>query len=222
MSFISRIFWWKRIPELENLVEKQHEIIKELGERSKETVIPRKNQEEIEKFKNDIQQISSTLEKEKEKASSLEREVEKQQKIIKELGERSKETVIPDNKQEEIEKFKNDIQQISSTLEKEREKTSSLEREIRKEERINNELKGEIERKTSLISKHEESIKTFKGKLAEVNNRYQEVLEKFEKEKQTAICLEMLILDLDKELGLMDIAKKLELEDEPPEIMIRS
>jgi hypothetical protein len=32
----------------------------------------------------------------------------------------------------------------------------------------------------------------------------------------------MLILDLDKELGLMDIAKKLELEDETPEITIKS
>lgn len=146
MSFISRIFWWKRISELEKLVEKQHEIIKELGERSKETVLEGKKHEEI------------------------------------------------------VEKFKNDIREISSTLEKEKERTSSLEREISKEQRINNELKG---------------------KLKEVNNKYQEVIEKFEKEKQTAITLEMLILDLNKELRLMDIAKKIEVEEKTPEITIK-
>ncbi|MCZ7393534.1 MAG: hypothetical protein O8C56_09450, partial [Candidatus Methanoperedens sp.] len=112
--------------------------------------------------------------------------------------------------------------EISTILEKERDRASSLEKEIRQEERVNNELKEELERKTALISEYEESIKSIKGNLEEVNNRYLEVLEKFEKEKRIAINLEMLILDLDKELGLMDIAKKLELEDETPEITIKS
>ncbi len=167
MSFINRIFWWRRISELENLVEKQHEIIKELGERAKEAAISGRDREETEKLKNDIKQISSALEKEMERASSLARE-------------------------------------------------------IRNEERINSELKEEIERKTALINEYEESIRTIKGQLEEVNDRYQELIEKFEKEKQTAICLEMLILDLDKELGLMDIAKKIEVVEKAPEITIKS
>lgn len=158
------------------------------------------------------------------KTSELEKLIEKQQQIIKELGESSKEIGIPNKKQEETaEKFKNEIREISNILEKERERASSLEREIRKQQRISDKLKEEIERKTSLITEYEESVKTLKGKLDEVSNRYQEVIEKLEKEKQTAICLEMLILDLDKELGLMDIVTKIEEKEEKiPEITIKN
>ncbi len=158
-KWITGIFWWKKTSEIEKLVEKQHEIIKELGERSKETGIPTKKHEEI------------------------------------------------------IEKFKNEIRENSNILEKEREKASSLERDIKKQQRVNTELKGEVERKTTIISEYE-------GKLKEVSNRYQETIEKLEKEKQTAICLEMLILDLDKELGLMDIVDKI--ETKTPEITIKT
>jgi len=157
------------------------------------------------------------------KTSELEKLIEKQQEIIKELGERSKEAVVPSKKQEEtIEKFKNEIREISNILEKERERASSLEREIRKQQRISDELKEEIERKTALITEYEESVKTFKGKIEEISNRYQEAIEKLEKEKQTAICLEMLILDLDKELGLIDIVTKIEAEEKIPEITIKN
>ncbi len=108
------------------------------------------------------------------KTSELEKLIEKQQEIIKELGESSKEAVVPSKKQEEtIEKFKNDIREISNILEKERERASSLEREIRKQQRISDELKDEVERKTSLISEYD-------GKLDEVSNRYPEVIEKLE------------------------------------------
>jgi len=147
------------------------------------------------------------------KTSELEKLIEKQQEIIKELGESSKEIGIPS---------KNEIREISNILEKERERASSLEREIRKQQRISDELKDEVERKTSLISEYEESVNTFKGKIEEISNRYQEAIEKLEKEKQTAICLEMLILDLDKELGLIDIVTKIEAEEKIPEITIKN
>jgi len=157
------------------------------------------------------------------KTSELEKLIEKQQEIIKELGESSKEAVVPSKKQEEtIEKFKNEIREISNILEKERERASSLEWEIRKQQRISDELKDEVERKTSLISEYEESVNTFKGKIEEISNRYQEAIEKLEKEKLTAISLEMLILDLDKELGLMDIVNKIEAEEKIPEITIKN
>jgi len=147
------------------------------------------------------------------KTSELEKLIEKQQEIIKELGESSKEIGIPS---------KNEIREISNILEKERERASSLEREIRKQQRISDELKDEVERKTSLISEYEESVNTFKGKIEEISNRYQEAIEKLEKEKLTAISLEMLILDLDKELGLMDIVNKIEAEEKIPEITIKN
>lgn len=157
-KWITGIFWWKKTSELEKLIEKQHEIIKELGERSKEIGIPGKKHEET------------------------------------------------------VEKFKNNI---SNILEKER--------EIQKVQRINSELREEIEKKTSLISEYEKSARTLKGKLEEISNRYQEVSEKYDKEKQNAICLEMLILDLDKELGLMDIVEKIEEKEEKiPEITIKN
>ena len=158
------------------------------------------------------------------KTTELEKLIEKQQQIIKELGESSKEIGIPNKKQEEtIEKFKNEIREINNILEKERERASSLEGEIRKQQRISDKLKEEIERKTSLITEYEESAKTFKDKLDEVNNRYQKAIERLEKEKQTNICLEMLILDLDKELGLLDIVAKIAEEEEKiPEITIKN
>ncbi|MFZ2411982.1 MAG: hypothetical protein WAW23_10460, partial [Candidatus Methanoperedens sp.] len=101
-----------------------------------------------------------------------------------------------------------------------KEKATTLESELRKGQKINTEFKEESERKNSLIREYEESVKTLKGKFEEVNNRYQEAIEKFEKEKQTAINLEMLILELDKELGLMDTLEKIEEEKKLPEITI--
>ena len=171
MSFkkwVDNIFWWRKVSHLEKLVDKQHEIIKELGERSKETGIPIKKHEET------------------------------------------------------IENFNKEISDIRTSLEKEKEKASVFERELSKVQNINTEFKGEVERKNTLIREYEESVKTLKDKFEEVSNRYQEAIEKFEKEKQTAISLEMLILDLDKELGLMDAVKQIEGEEKLPEITIEN
>ncbi len=165
-KWIDNIFWWRKISHLEKLVDKQHEIIKELGERGKETGIPVKKHEET------------------------------------------------------IENFKKEISEIRTGLEKEKEKATTLERELRKEQKINTEFKEDAERKNSLIREYDESVKTLKDKFEEVNNRYQEAIEKFEKEKQTAINLEMMLLEMDKELGLMNTLEKIEGKKKLPEITI--
>ena len=87
-------------------------------------------------------------------------------------------------------------------------------REFRKEQVIPEELKDEIEKKTAIINEYEKSAKILKNNFDEISNRYQEATEKYEKERQSTIRLEMLILELDKAVGLMDIIEKIEIKPE--------
>ncbi len=183
------------ILELQKLIGKQQEIIKELREHGEVTYVPSKEQEEtIAKLKTEINRYQEIIKTYEESASKLNAELEKIRSMYQ---------------QERIK-----YQEVANQLEKEREIVSSLEREIRKEHGIDKELKEDIEKKTSLISEYEKSARILRGKLEEISNRYQEASEKYEKEKQNAIRLEMLILDLDKELGLLDIVEKIEAKKE--------
>jgi len=218
MSFknkITRIFLWKNRPaaqvseteleqkqeiisSLQKLIVKQQEIIKELGEHRKAAYIPDKQQEEtIERLRNEINRYRGIIKTYEESAD----------KLISELEE------IRLMYQKERVKY----QEVANQLEKEREKVSSLERELRefgKGQGIPKELKDEIEKKTALINEYEKSAKILKNNFDEISNRYQEATEKYEKERQSTIRLEMLILELDKELGLMDIIEKIETKQE--------
>ncbi len=214
-KWITGIFWWKKTSELEKLVEKQHEIIKELGERSKEIGIPTKKHEEIiEKFKNEVRENSNILEKEREKASSLERDIKKQQRVNTELkGEVERKTTIISEYEGKLKEVSNRYQEAIEKLEKERDITVTQAKEIENELRRNSELRREF-------GGHEESIQRLKNEIAEINNRYQYAIEKLDKATDNIACLEMLILELDKELGLMDIVDKI--ETKTPEITIKT
>lgn len=192
------------ISELQKLIEKQQEIIKEQKEHYEVTYIPNKQQEEIiERLKKEVNRYQGIVRTYEESANKLNAELEEIRLMYQ------KERIR--------------YQEVANQLEKEREKVSSLEREFSKGHGIPKELKEEIEKKTSLIREFEMSAKTLKNNFEEISNRYQEASEKYEKEKQNAIRLEMLILDLDKELGLMDIVEKIKpKEEETTGIMIKN
>lgn len=215
MSFsnkITRIFLWKNrasaaqvsedkpeiIANLKKLIEKQQEIIKELSEHRKVTYIPDKQPEEaIERLKNEIKRYQGIIKTYEESADKLNAGLDEIRLMY----------------QKERVKY----QEVANQLEKEREKVSSLERELReisKGQVMPEELKDEIEKKTALINEYEKSAKILKNNLDEISNRYQEATEKYEKERHSTIRLEMLILELDKALGLMDIIEKIETQPE--------
>jgi chromosome segregation ATPase len=223
MSFknkITRIFLWKNrltapqvsenktereleekqetISSLQKLIVKQQEIIKGLGEHRKAAYIPDRQQEEtIERLSNEVNRYQGTIKTYEESANKLNAELDEIRLMY----------------QKERVKY----QEVANQLEKEREKVSSLERELRefgKGQGVPEELKEEIEKKTALISVYEGQAKTLKNNLEEISNRYQEATEKYEKERQSTIRLEMLILELDKALGLMDIIEKIETKPE--------
>ncbi len=194
------------ISRLQKLIEKQQEMIKGLRE-PQVTYVPSKEQEEtIERLKNEVNRYEGIIKTYEESANKLNAELEELR--LMHQKERLK------------------YQEVANQLEKERDRASSLEmeiREIRKGQGIPKELKEEIEHKTSLISEYEKSVKTLKNNLQEINDRYQVASEKYEKEKQNAIHLEMLILELDKELGLMDIIEKIETkQEENPGITVKN
>lgn len=220
MSFknkITRIFLWKNRPtapqvsdereleekqetisSLQKLIVKQQEIIKGLGEHRKAAYIPDRQQEEtIERLSNEINRYREIIKTYGESADKLNAELEEIRLMY----------------QKERVKY----QEVANQLEKEREKVSSLERELRefgKRQGIPEELKDELENKTALINEYEKSAKILKNNFDEISNRYQEATEKYEKERQSTIRLEMLILELDKALGLMDIIEKIEIKPE--------
>jgi len=194
------------ISRLQKLIEKQQELIKELREQHV-TYVPSKQQEEtIEKLKIEVNRYEGIIKTYEVSANKLNAELEEIRLMYQK--ERTK------------------YQEVANQLEKERDRASSLEmeiKEIRKGQEIPKELKEEIEHKTSLISEYEKSVKTLKNNLEEINDRYQVASEKYEKEKQGAIHLEMLILELDKELGLMDIIEKIETkQEETPRITVKN
>ncbi len=218
---------------LQKLIEKQQEIIKELRELVTGRYVPDKQQEEtIEKLKNTVEKQQVVIKELQEQGyvpnkqqeeiiGKLKKEIEKYQVMIKAYEESTnKLNAELDEIRIMYQKVNVKYQEVANKLEKERETASSLERESRKEQGINNEFRKDFEKKTSLISEYEKSARTLKGRLDEISNRYQEATEKYEKEKQNAVRLEMLILDLDKELGLMDAVKKIEEEEKLPEITI--
>lgn len=221
---------------LQKLIEKQQEIIKELRELGKGTYVPSKQQEEtIEKLKNTVEKQQEVIKELREQGyvpdkqqeeiiGKLKKEVERYQGMIKAYEESAnKLNTELDDIRIMYQKMSVKYQEVANQLEKEREIVSGLEREFRKEQEINNEFKKDLEKKTSLISEYEKSARTLKGRLDEISNRYQETTEKYEKEKQNAVRLEMLILDLDKELGLMNIVEKIETkEEEIPEVTIKN
>ncbi len=221
---------------LQKLIEKQQEIIKELRELGKGTYVPNKQQEEtIERLKNTVEKQQEVIKElrehgyvpdkqQEEIIGKLKKEVERYQGMIKAYEESAnKLNTELDDIRIMYQKMSVKYQEVANQLEKERDIVSGLEREFRKEQEINNEFKKDLEKKTSLISEYEKSARTLKGRLDEISNRYQEASEKYEKEKQNAVRLEMLILDLDKELGLMDIVEKIETkEEEIPEVTIKN
>jgi chromosome segregation ATPase len=81
--------------------------------------------------------------------------------------------------------------------------------ELEKEREITKHLKEEIEKKRA-PGDYEESIKKLQSDIAELSSKYKEANDRFEKERQNTVCLEMLLLDIDKELGLMNIVKKMD------------
>ncbi|MDD5473456.1 MAG: hypothetical protein PHU34_04825 [Candidatus Methanoperedens sp.] len=107
----------------------------------------------------------------------------------------------PHNLRSELAEINNRYQEAKDKLEKEREITSNFEREIEDVRRRNNDYRKEIEA-------NEESIQNLKSELAEINNRYQETIEKLDKIDDKVVTLEMLILDLDKELGLFALLEE--------------
>ncbi len=132
---------------------------------------------------------------------------------------------------EDIQKLKNEITKISKeyqeVLKEYEEFTKKLKLEIdglnnkyqelknnfENEQRINNELRKELETKGDVaIKRYEESIQKLKKESEEINNRYQDAIEKLHTEREHAATLEILILELDKELGLMDLVKKTDTE----------
>lgn len=105
------------------------------------------------------------------------------------------------NLRNELAEINNRYQEAKDKLEKEQEITSNLEREIEDERRKNSDYRKEIEA-------NEESIQNLRNELAEINNRYQETIENLDKVSDKVVTLEMLILDLDKELGLFALVEK--------------
>jgi len=194
----------KTISELQKLIEKQQEIIREQNEHSQTTYTQNKQQEEIiGRLNKEVNSYHGIVRTYEESANKLNSELEEIRLTYQK--ERVK------------------AQEFATQLDKEREKVSNLEREFSKGQGIPEELKEEIEKKTSLIREFEMSTKTLKNNFEEINNRYHEAIEKYETEKQNAIRLEMLILDLDKELGLLDIAEKIRpKEEEKIRIMIKN
>ncbi|MFA4957059.1 MAG: hypothetical protein WC556_08835 [Candidatus Methanoperedens sp.] len=185
----------KTISELQRLIEKQQEIIKEQNEHPVVTSIPNQQQEEIiEGLKKEVNRYQDLIKTYEESANKLNVQLEEIRLMYQ--NERLK------------------VQEVTTQLDKEREKVSNLEKELSKGTRIPKELKEEIEKKTSLIREYEKSAKTLKNNFEEISNRYHEASENYEKEKQNAIRLEMMILDMDKELGLTDIAEKMKPKEE--------
>lgn len=137
-----------------------------------------KQKESIQNLRNEIAQISR-----------------EHQEVIKKYEESIQEL------NNEIAETNNRYQEAKNKLEKEQDVAANLEKEIEDERRINSEYRKEIEA-------YEESIQDLRNEIAEINNRYQETIEKFDKVADNVVTLEMLILDLDKELGLFNIIEK--------------
>ncbi|MFZ2410298.1 MAG: hypothetical protein WAW23_01880, partial [Candidatus Methanoperedens sp.] len=108
----------------------------------------------------------------------------------------------------DITDINNRYQEAKNKIEKDRETIVNKEKEIESERRTSSDIRKELEMRTGSIKGHEESIQKLKNELAEMNNRYQEAIDKLNAEMDNAISLEMLILELDRELGLMDFVKK--------------
>ncbi len=140
------------------------------------------------------------------------------QKLNAEIKEMSKEyQELIEGYEDVIRKLKVEIADVGqryreakNKLEKECEKTAVKEKELEGERKISSGLRKELEMRRVPIKEYEESIQKLKEELTEMSNRYQEAIEKLNKEMDNAISLEMLILELDRELGLTDIVKKLD------------
>jgi len=214
----------KTILELQKLIEKQQEIIKEQMDHFEVAYIPDKQQEII-KTQKEHSEVTYFPDKQQEEIiGGLKKEVDRYQEIVRTYEESANKL----NAQLEdvrlmYQKERVMAQEAATQLDKEREKVSNLEKEFNKGQEISKELREEIEKKTSLIGEFEMSVKTLRNNFEEISNRYHEASEKYEMEKENAIRLEMLILDLDKELGLMDIAEKIKpKEEETIGIMIKN
>ncbi len=175
----------KQIYNLETELEEKQEIIAEiekmlLAKKRFELTgnITLKQKESIQNLRNEIAQISR-----------------EHQEVIKKYEESIQEL------NNEIAETNNRYQEAKNKLEKEQDVAANLEKEIEDERRINSEYRKEIEA-------YEESIQDLRNEIAEINNRYQETIEKLDKVADNVVTLEMLILDLDKELGLFNIIEK--------------
>ncbi len=198
----------KLINESEKLFESHNKIISE-------------KDEQIRKLETELQEKNATL-------AGMEGLLQTQQKKIDESGENK----IPDKKSESMQKLKNEIagiskeyqeiikeyeestkklkneiseiskkyKEASSKLEKERALTVTHANEIENQQRINSELRREF-------GGHEEAIKKLKNEIAEITSRYQDATEKLDKATDKVASLEMLLIDLDKELGLLNLVK---------------
>ncbi|MFA4957600.1 MAG: hypothetical protein WC556_11595 [Candidatus Methanoperedens sp.] len=192
-----------------------------LVKKTPSTVEVSKNQSivELNKTKRELEEKQKTI-------SELEKLIEEQQGIIKKQEEHSEVALIPNKEQEEIIERLNLVidsyQEIIRTYEESANKPNAELEEIRllyQNEKVKSQ--EENENKTSQIHELEKSVKTLKNNFKEISNRYHEVNEKYEIEKENAIRLEMLILDLDKILGLIDIAENIKpKEDETIGLMI--
>ena len=175
----------------------------------------------------DLNRTNRELEEKQKTISKLEKLIEEQQGTIKKQEEHSEVAHIPNKEQEEIIERLNLVidsyQEIIRTYEESANKPNAELEEIRllyQNEKVK--VQEEIEKKTSIICELETSATVLKKNFEEISNRCHEASENHEKEKQNAIRLGMLILDLDKILGLIDIAENIKPKDgETIEIMIR-
>jgi hypothetical protein len=62
----------------------------------------------------------------------------------------------------------------------------------------------------AFIKDRKELLELHKKTVEEKEKQLSEMEKELEKERQNTVCLEMLILDIDKELGLMNIVKKMD------------
>ncbi|MDP3105910.1 MAG: hypothetical protein Q8M95_15045 [Candidatus Methanoperedens sp.] len=118
-----------------------------------------------------------------------------------------------DNKQNitELTRDREKLLEIHKKIVEDKEKQiSKTKKELEKEREITRHLKEEIEKKRTPVKDHEESVKKLQSDIAELSSKYKEANDKLEKERQNTVCLEMLILDIDKELGLMNMVKKMD------------
>ena len=175
----------------------------------------------------ELNKIKRELEEKQKTISELQKLIEGHQEIIKKQEEHSEVTNISNKEHEEIIERLNIVvdsyQEIIRTHEESVTKMSAELEEVRllyQNEKVKSQ--EEIDKKTSHIRELDKSVKTLKNNFEEISNRYHEASEKYEKEKENAIRLEMLILDMDKILGLIDIADNIKPKDEETiGIMIR-